>query len=202
MWAAQPLLIVVELVVAAWAASAAVPWGSLLRDRSISDLGADRTHWVVLGGPEPVQSPAWWLMDAAFVVFGVLLAAGAVLLRRRLPDGAAPTAAVVLWVVVGVSSAAAGLVPLHVDQNAHIALSAPALLLQPVATLLLAVVVPRRLRRPTAAVGLVSAVGLVAYLARPGTAAWSGIFERLTLWPAYLWLPVVALTLIGRHRRS
>ena len=42
MWAVQPLLIVVELVVALVAASAALPLVPLLRDRSISDLGADR----------------------------------------------------------------------------------------------------------------------------------------------------------------
>ncbi|WP_157970528.1 DUF998 domain-containing protein [Nakamurella deserti] len=201
LWAVQPLLIVVELGVALAAASAAVPLSTLLVDRSISDLGADRQNWVVLGGPEPVQSPAWVTMDAAFVVFGLLMAAGAVMLRSRLPRGLPATVVTALWVVVGLSAAGAGLVPLHVDQQAHVALSAPALLLQPVATVLLATVLPGRWRWATMVVGVLSVVGAVGYLGRTSTAVGSGAFERLALWPAYLWLPVVALVLVAGTRQ-
>jgi hypothetical protein len=201
MWAAQPLVIAVELVVAAVAASAAVPLGTLLWDRSISDLGADRQDWVALGGPEPVQSPAWIAMDVAFVVLGLLMAAGAVLLRPRLPRGLSGTVATGLWVVVGLSAAGAGLVPLQVDEQAHVALSAPALLLQPVASVLLGTLLTDRWRWPTVAVGALSVVGAVGYLGRTSTAAGSGAFERLALWPAYLWLPVVAWVLIEHTRQ-
>lgn len=196
MWATQPLLIVVELVVALMATSAALPLGPLLRDRSVSDLGADRTSWVVYGGPEPVQSPAWLAMDIAFVVFGMLMAIGAVLLRSSL--GRVVT---VLWVIVGISSAAAGTVPLDVDQQAHVALSAPALLLQPVVLLLLATSVPGRRRSWTVIVALVSVIGAVGYLTRSPNAMGAGFFERLALWPAYLWLPVAAL-LFAAHTRQ
>ena len=143
-----------------------------------------------------MQSPAWLAMDGAFVVFGILIAVGAVLLRSSLPR-----AVTALWVIVGITSAAAGAVPLDVDQQAHVALSAPALLLQPVALLLLALSVPDRWRWPTVVVGLVSVVGAVGYLTRPSSAVGAGLFERLALWPAYLWLPVVALLLAAQTRQ-
>lgn len=197
MWAAQPVLIVVELVVALVAASAALPLEQLLRDRSISELGADRTSWTIYGGPVPVLSPAWFAMDVAFVMFGIMLAAGAVLLRSSLPR-----VVTALWVTVGITSAAAGAVPLNLDEEAHVALSASALLLQPVALMLLAPVMTGRWRWSTVVVGLVSVVGAVGYLSRPSNAVGAGLFERLAVWPAYVWLPVVALLIAGHPRQS
>ena len=200
-WAVQPLVVVVELAVALAAASAAVPLGTLLVDRSISELGADRTAWVVLGGPEPVQSPGWWVLDVAFVVGGLLLVAGALLLRPRLPAGPLGVVVTAVWVLVGLSSAATGAVPLHVDEQAHLALSAPVLLLQGPALLLLGVALRGRWRLPTVVIGVVSLVGAVVYLARPATADAAGVFERLAVWPASLWLPVVVLALTAQTRQ-
>lgn len=108
MWLVQPLYLVLEL-----AAVAAFRAPYSLLANTISDLGSTTCTTIAYPlGPVPVCSPAHGLVNAAFVVFGLLTGVGAVLLRPRLPPGRLVAAATVLWVVAGVSSVATGLVPL------------------------------------------------------------------------------------------
>ncbi|MEO9153883.1 MAG: hypothetical protein ABI243_15875, partial [Lapillicoccus sp.] len=44
--------------------------------------------------------------------------------------------------------------------------------------------------------GALSVMGALAFGARLGQPTWVGGLERLALWPAYLWLGVVATTLL------
>jgi hypothetical membrane protein len=74
-------------------------------DDVISDLGAS-------------YSPAAGLMNASFVLQGVLIAAGALLLRPALPR-AAGRLAVALLTVAAVGVAVVGIVPLDADRTVH-----------------------------------------------------------------------------------
>jgi hypothetical membrane protein len=198
MWVVQPLYIVCELVVAA---AAIAPYS--LVDNTISDLGA--TTCTTIGypyGDVAVCSPLNLVVNGAFVVFGVLMALGALLLRAWLPQGAAATTAVVLWVITGLSSTATGLVPLDRDLDLHSLVALPALITQSLALLVSAYVLRHRRgpSRAALAAGALSLVGLVAFLARTGSAELGGLFERLAFWPGYLWLPVLALVVLReRH---
>lgn len=198
MWLVQPLYIACELVAAA---AATAPYS--LMDNTISDLGATTCTTIAYPyGDIPVCSPLNLLVNGAFVGFGLLMALGAVLLRGWLPRGAAATTAVVLWVVTGLSSIATGLVPLDRDLELHVLVALPAFVTQFLALLVTAYVVRHR-RGPSRAAllaGVVSLVGLVAFLARTGSAELGGLFERLALWPGYLWLPVLAVVVLRERR--
>jgi len=203
MWLVQPLYIVCELVAAA---AATAPYS--LMDNTISDLGATTCTTIAYPyGDIPVCSPLHALVNGAFVFFGLLMALGAVLLHRWLPRGAATTTAVVLWVVTGLSSIATGLVPLDRDLELHTLVALPAFVTQSMALLVTAYVLRHRPGQCRTALlaGVMSIVGLVVFLARTGSADLGGLFERLALWPGYLWLPVLAVAVLreatgpGRH---
>jgi hypothetical membrane protein len=194
MWLVQPLYILCELVAAA---AATAPYS--LMNNTISDLGATTCTTIAYPyGDIPVCSPLHALVNGAFVLFGLLMALGAVLLRGWLPRGAAATTVVVLWVITGLSSIATGLVPLDRDLGLHTIVALPAFVTQSLALLLTAHVLRHRPGQWRSALlaGVLSIVGLVVFLARTGSADLGGLFERLALWPGYLWLPVLAVAVL------
>jgi hypothetical membrane protein len=198
MWLVQPLYIVCELIAAA---ASTAPYSLL--DNTISDLGATTCTTIAYPyGDVPVCSPLNLLANGAVVAFGLLLAVGAVLLRGWFPRGAAATTAVVLWVVTGLSSIAAGLVPLDRDLELHALVALPAFVTQFLALFVTAYVLRHR-RGPSRAAllaGTISLAGLVVFLARTGSAELGGLFERLALWPGYLWMPVLAVVVLRARR--
>ena len=196
----QPLYIVCELLVTA---AVATPYS--LRDNMISDLGAvSCTQIAYPAGPVEVCSPWNPLLNGAFIAFGLALIVGALLLPRAWRPGRLGVAAVCCWVVAGASSIGTGLVPLDVDLELHSLVSLPVFLAQPVALLLHGLALRGRAlgtwALATAAVSLIGTIGLFAVTM---LATWGGLFERVSLWPAYLWLGVFgALALRRRDARA
>jgi hypothetical membrane protein len=199
LWVVQPVYLVTEILTAT---AVTAPY-SLLHN-TISDLGA--TTCTVIDypyGPLPVCSPWFRLMNGSLVVFGLLLAAGAVLLRRRLPGGAAATSAMVLWVVAGLSSIGTGLIPLDRDLGLHVAVSLPVFLAQPAALIASATALRshhRVLGWSAFVAGAGTLVAAVAFFARADSPDLAGLFERLALWPGYLWAGAAAIVMIGSLR--
>lgn len=134
-------------------------------------------------------------MNLAFVWFGATLALGALLLGRRILPGRAGRTSVVLWCVSGAGSIAVGLVPVNENGGLHGLVAAPIFIAQPAALLLMGIAQQRREARATYAVAAVSAIGVVGFFAivATGGAAGIGAFERLALWPGYVWVSVVAV---------
>ena len=200
-WLVQPVYLLVELLVAAGASAA-----YSLRDDTISALGTMTCAPGHAGAGVDVCSPGHVALDAAFVVFGLLRAAGAVLLRPRLGTRGWALAGEWLWVVSAVFAAAVGLVPVDQRPGVHAVVALPVFVLQPLAVLATAEV----LRRSGAAPRAVAVSGLVvgglmlaaaaAFGLRLGSATWVGGLERVALWPTYPWLAVVAGAL-GRSTR-
>ncbi len=182
----QPAYIALEVLVGAAATSY-----SVLGD-TISDLGTDGC------GTGGICSPLYPVMNTTFVVFGLLRAAGAPLVRTRLPRGFVANAAVSLWVVSGLASVAVGLVPVDAAPTWHAIVAAPVFVAQPLAVLATALSVHSRrlLSRAGIAVGLVSGAAAVAFVATDIT---PGILERLAIWPAYVWLPFLAAAVLRRR---
>ena len=196
-WGVQGLYVLAELAAAAGARAPYSLWNN-----TISDLGAVSCGVVDYpAGPVPVCSPWHPLMNAAFVVFGVLMAVGAVLLRPVLPTGRAATVSVALWVVAGLSSIGTGLAPEDVAPAWHVALSAPAFLAQPLALVLLGFALRGpRLRWPVLVAATVSIAGAVGFFAVSGGAEFGGLLERAALWPGYLWCTAFAVTVAAARR--
>ncbi|WP_246111120.1 DUF998 domain-containing protein [Terrabacter aerolatus] len=200
-WLAQPGYLLVELLVAAGASTT-----YSLRDDTISALGMLTCGPGHGGSPVDICSPWHVGMDAAFIVFGVLRAAGAVLLRPRFGAGAWGGAAVALWVVSAIAAAAVGLVPVDQQPSWHVVAALPVFVLQPLAVLVTAEAlrrsgaVSRTVARSGLVVGVLTLLAAAAFALRLGAVSWVGGLERLALWPAYPWLGVVALALVPASR--
>ena len=187
-WLVQPLYIAVELAVIA-----KVTARYSIMDNTISDLGATTCTAIDYPfGPVPVCSPWHGLLNASFVVFGVLLTLGALLLHRSQPKGKLAVTATTMWVIAGLSSIGTGLVPIDADLELHALVSLPVFVAQPAALALLGVLLRDRL---AVGAGVLSLVASAIFLARTGSADFGGLLERLGLWPAYLLLPFLALRL-------
>lgn len=201
-WLVQPFYLVIELVVAAAASSS-----YSLRDDTISALGQLGCAPGHEGSLVEVCSAAPVGLDTAFVVFGVLRAVGAVLVRPLVGGGGWGTAACGLWVVSGTAAAAVGLAPVDVVPGLHAALALPVFVLQPLALVVTGVALgrsrpPRRwLAGSGVSVGAMTLGAAAAFGARLGAGSWVGAFERATLWPAYPWLAGAAWVLVSRRAR-
>lgn len=195
-WLAQPAYLLTELLVAAGASAA-----YSLREDTISALGMLTCSPGHAGSPVDVCSPGHVGMNAAFVVFGLLRATGAALVRPALGAGRWATAAVTLWVVSALAAAAVGLVPVDQQPGWHVVAALPVFVLQPLAVLVTAVAlrrsgaVTRALSDSGLVVGGLTLAAAAGFGLRLGGATWVGGLERLALWPAYPWLAVVALAL-------
>ena len=200
-WLVQPVYLLVELLVAAGASAA-----YSLRDDTISALGMLTCAPGHAGATVDVCSSAHAALGVAFVVFGLLRAAGAVLLRPRLGAGGWALAAVWLWVVSALFAAAVGLVPVDQHPGWHGVVAVPVFVLQPLAVLVTAEALRRShaVSRGVAVSGLVLGGLMVAAAAafglRLGDPTWVGALERLALWPTYPWLAAVAWALLGARR--
>ena len=188
-WLVQPVYVLVELLVAAGASAA-----YSLRDDTVSALGM------------AACSPGHGLMNVAFVAFGLLRAGGAALQRPRLGGEAWGAAAVWLWVASGLAAAAVGLAPVDRQPGWHVVAALPVFVLQPLAVLATAGALRRSAAVPPGVwvsgqvVGAVTLAAAAAFGVRLGGPTWVGGLERVALWPAYVWLGVVAVALLVASR--
>lgn len=200
-WLAQPAYLLVEVLVAAGASVA-----YSLRDDTISALGMWTCAPGHVGSPVDICSPWHVAMNAGFVVFGLLRAAGAVLLRPQLAPSRRASVEVWLWVVSGLATAGVGLFPVDRSPGWHAASALTVFLLQPFAVLATTRALqrltglPRSPRVSGNAIALVVTVATIAFGARMGASTWVGALERLALWPTYPWLAVVAWALSAAKR--
>lgn len=187
MWVVRPAYFLAEIAVAALSTA---PYSFV--DNTISDLGAAKcTSIERFGAPVPVCSPAHDLLNGSFVVFGALMAIGAVLLFGRFGRGPLAIALSALLVVSGLSSIATGLTPLDVHPGGHFLAASPLFVAQPIALVVLGLLL--RPRRPGTGTTLI-ATGMLcgmAALAFVGIDHAIGITERIALWPIFVALAVV-----------
>ena len=198
----QPLSLVVEAVVA-HKASAPYSW----LHNTISDLGATTCTSIDYPfGPVPVCSPWHLLLNGSFVVFGLLLALGGLLLHRWFGRGALATTSMALWVTSGLSSVATGLIPLDQSLPLHTLVSFPVFLAQPAAMVTTALAIRARHRGLSSlglGIGGISLTTAVVFLGVDASAELGGLLERLVLWPCFLWLlPLALVALRDSHGHS
>ncbi|KQY58851.1 hypothetical protein ASD11_04250 [Aeromicrobium sp. Root495] len=183
----RPLYIATEFIVAA-----GTEGGYSFLSDSVSRLGET-------GCSAAYCSPRHELMNGSFIVFGVLLVAGAVLLLRSL--GLWVTG---LLVISGLSSVATGLAPLDQDATLHAIAATPLFVAQPVALIILGLRSRKdgpRLAWVLVALGVVTSAAAVSFVLSDGDSA-SGAFERLALWPVLVALAGFALTHFPPASRS
>jgi hypothetical membrane protein len=162
---------------------------------TVSDLG-DTACRQVRG--DVLCSPWHGGMNVAFTWFGCTLVVGALLLGRRLLPGRTGQAAVLAWCVSGLGSIGVGLFPVNEDPATHGLVALPIFVAQPLAIALMGVSLRRRRPRTALAAYVVAAASLAGAagfgMLVGGDSGSIGTFERLALWPGYVWVCVVALT--------
>ena len=164
----RPTYVATEYVTAA-----ATTGGYSFVSDSVSRLGE-------VGCAAAYCSPRHEVMNGSFMVYGAMLAGGALLLAR--PLGPWVTG---LLVVSGVSSYATGLAPLDQDAALHAMAATPLFVAQPLALLLLGARLRRvqpRLGAALLATGAVTAAAAVGFVLS-GDGQSAGALERLALWP-------------------
>ena len=194
---------VIQYAVAQIVAAAAWTRPYSLKNNYISDLGntACGMFHVPHGTPYYVCSPSHGVMNASFVVFGVLTIAGTLLLRRIWPVGRLARWALALWILSGLGKIIVGLVP----ENTHIGLHLLGALNVPLGSvgILLLSLATRRISRAVSTIGIVVAVvGLVgSFLSTAGQYAGSSLYlglgvggaERLASYPGSLWMLMIGI---------
>lgn len=180
-WAVRPAYLVIEVFVAIFSVG-----GYSFVDDTVSDLGTARFS----------DAPA--VMNASFVVFGALMAFGAVALFGRFGRDRIGIAASALLVVSGVSSIAVGLIPVDQYPDGHVLAAAPLFIAQPAALVLLGLAVRHRRPRTGAVVVGIGALCAAAALVFIAFDDLAGVTERIALWPVFVVLAVLGL----QERRS
>jgi hypothetical membrane protein len=144
----------------------------------ISDLGA-------------AASPRHWVMNGSFIVQGVLISVGAILMRRLFPAKAGYRVALLLFLVSGLGVLVVGLVPEDSNAQVHRVAALAHLLAGNLAMILIGVAMlagAARVRFRGVITLLAGLLGLTA-LALLGLGEKDvGTFERLAAYPLTLWL--------------
>jgi hypothetical membrane protein len=144
----------------------------------ISDLGA-------------ANSPRHWIMNGSFIVQGVLISVGAILMRRLFPARASYRIALLLFLVSGVGVLVVGLVPEDSDAQVHRVAALAHLLAGNLAMILMGVAMlagAARVRFRGAVTLLAGLLGLTALALLSLGEKDVGTFERLAAYPLTLWL--------------
>jgi hypothetical membrane protein len=144
----------------------------------ISDLGAG-------------NSPLHWIMNGSFVVQGVLISVGAILMRRLFPAKASYRVALLLFLVSGLGVLVVGLVPEDSDAQVHRVAALVHLLAGNLAMILMGVAMlaaAARVRFRGAITLLAGLLGLTALVLLGLGEKDVGTFERMAAYPLTLWL--------------
>jgi hypothetical membrane protein len=144
----------------------------------ISDLGA-------------ANSPRHWVMNGSFVVQGVLISVGAILMRRLFPAKVSYRVALLLFLVSGVGVLVVGLVPEDSDAQVHRVAALVHLLAGNLAMILMGLAMvagAARVRFRGVVTLLAGLLGLTALVLLGLGEKNVGTFERLAAYPLTLWL--------------
>jgi hypothetical membrane protein len=178
-------------------AQAAVTAPYSLLHNTISDLGATTCGPLAIGDyRSEVCSPWHPVMNATFVLSGVLTAAGAGASRLAWPAVRRARWGLVVLALSGAGETVAGLVPHDVNPVPHVAGSIVGILGLNAGVLLLGTALwPARPGLGGAAL-LAGAVGLFGFFVAPAAGLPTGLSERLAGYPGVLWLIAVGLLLV------
>jgi hypothetical membrane protein len=144
----------------------------------ISDLGA-------------ANSPRHWVMNGSFIVQGVLISVGAILMRRLFPAKASYRVALLLFVVSGLGVLVVGLMPEDRDAQVHRLAALVHLLGGNLAMVLMGLAMAAgaaRVRFRGVITLLAGLLGLTALVLLGLGEKNVGTFERLAAYPLTLWL--------------
>ena len=172
----------------------------------ISDLGA--VHCFGLNPQAATScSPLHLLMNTSFVLQGLLIFFGALLVRPLFPSRALWTAAFLLFELSGGALIFVGLAPEDVSGDVHVLAATLHFLCGSLAMLVLGLALLKRTKSNELAGTLSIGAGMIALAATlllglTQTTEWPvGAVERIAAYPLPLWLSITGLILVTRRPR-
>ena len=200
-WLALSLYFLVEYLVIQ---ATTLPYDPL--HQPMSDLGVTGCGESLYAlSDHAICSPLHLTMNWTFTIAGLATIAGALSLRLWLPPGRKTRAATILWIIHGLSSIAAGIVPADIDFWLHTLGSIPSMVVQIPALILIALLV--RGSRPALSVwtwtaAVVTTASLVLLFVQPGPLSIpGGLLQRILYGSVYVWMSVTAIAAWRGSRR-
>jgi hypothetical membrane protein len=184
----------------AWTASA-----YNFRYNTISDLGATVCPYVFPGTALVVCSPLHMLMNDMFIINGLLIIFGSLLLRPLFPIGKKTTSALVALSIGALGLIGVGLFPENVNVPIHLSSAGWFFAITNISLLALAVDMYKRkplLALYTFVSGAVAIIALVILVVGPPHSWGNGFVERIVGDPFTIWLVVVGFTILFRSLRT
>lgn len=187
---------IVQLIVASdWPAATPYSWSN----HAISDLGNTRCG---IYSHRMVCSPLHWLMNAAFVVLGAVMLAGAPLIYQEFRERTLTVIGFSCVAVGGLGSILVGLSPENVNFPVHATGAAGPFFIGNIGLIVLAfgLDLPTALRVITGVAGGLGLVGAVLFVTNAYLGLGEGGMERVAAYPQTLWLIAFGLYMTHSHR--
>jgi len=175
-----------------------------LVSNAISDLGVTACGKITIEGQAGYYcSPLHNVMNASFVVTGVLMLLGLYLTRPVWP-GSRPTRwAFALFTLAGIGKIIVGLAPGNVNYGLH-SLGSLGMILGNIAVILFGLAVSatndRWIRRISLALGIIGIIGAVFFVGHRALGG-AGAAERVADYPVFAWMFVVGIRSVRWPRR-
>lgn len=197
---AGPYLWMLSIQYFAVQAVSAMAWKAhySLLSNTISDLGNTACG---LYGDRPVCSPLHGLMNASFILLGVTMYFGAILIYQEFRKNPATALGFNFMALAGVGTLLIGLFPENTVSGLHILGAALPFLIGNVGMVILSLslTIPKPLRYYTFLSGATSLIALVLLVTNHYLGLGIGGMERITAYPQTLWLIVFGVY-ISRNR--
>ena len=173
---------------------------SLARD-TISDLGNTACGTF---NSRPVCSPLHGLMNASFIVLGIAMTAGSILISRKFAKSRAATVGFAAMAASGIGVIIVGIFPENSIPAFHGLGTAIPFTLGNAALIIIAAapVLPAALRLYSFLSGTLAVLALVSYSSSHYLGLGEGGIERVVAYPQVVWLIVIGIFLLIRTRRA
>ena len=195
-WMVSVQYYIIQLVVAlSWK----IPYS--LRQNTISDLG--NTACGLYGG-RFICSPEHSLMNASFIVLGITMIIGAMLIYREFKESWKSALGFSAMAVAGIGTLIVGSFPENSISALHIFGASLPFLIGNLGIVLLGLVldIPRPLKYYTLLSGVIALVGLIFFTSHLYLGLGVGGMERVTAYPQTMWLIVFGVYISSNHIRQ
>lgn len=169
-----------------------------IANNTISDLG--NTNCSIYSG-RYICSPLHDLMNTSFIVLGVFMATGSLLIYQEFKENRASLIGFSFMLIAGIGTMLVGIFPENTISALHIIGAALPFLIGNLGIIILGYTlnIPKSLRIFTLSAGMIALVALIFFYTKNYLGIGIGGMERITAYPQTIWLIVFGVYLSKNH---